>query len=176
MSWMNRWSRKLHRWGAIIIALPLVLVIASGLLLQLKKQIPWVQPTTMRGGGGDPQQSLEQLLDIARQHSMCAVAGWSDVDRIDIQPGRTLAKIQCKNRWELQIDLASGEILSSAYRRSDLIESLHDGTFFGDQAKLAVFLPVGLILLGLWMTGLYLWFLPILVKRRKARKAGAHAR
>ena len=55
-----------------------------------------------------------------------------------------------------------------AYRRSDLIESLHDGSFFGgDFAKLGVFLPTALVLCVLWGTGIYLFFLPYMVRRRR---------
>jgi len=38
----NKWSRWLHRWGSILIALPIHLVIATGIVLQLKKQVAWV--------------------------------------------------------------------------------------------------------------------------------------
>lgn len=169
-TWINRWSRKFHRWGAILIALPLLLVIGSGLLLQLKKQIPWVQPSTMRGTGAGPRISLERILEIAAEHPPCGVSSWSDIERLDVQPGRSLVKVQCKNRWEIQIDLHDGKLLSSAYRRSDFIESLHDGSFFGDTSKLAIFLPSGAILLFLWLSGIYLFFLPIIVRRRKARQ------
>ncbi len=175
MSGINRWSRKLHRWGAVLIALPLLLVIGSGILLQLKKQVAWVQPPTQRGSGNGNtlDVSFEQVLAIAANHEPCGVSNWSDIDRLDVQPGRSIAKVQCKNRWEIQVDLKSGEILSSAYRRSDFIESLHDGSFFGSTSKLAIFLPSGVILLCLWFTGVYLWFLPIIVRRRKAKNRSA---
>jgi uncharacterized iron-regulated membrane protein len=65
--------------------------------------------------------------------------------------------------------LADGRILSSAYRRSDWIEQLHDGSFFGDWAKLWLFLPNGIVLLGLWITGAYLWYLPFYAKRKKQK-------
>lgn len=170
MSRFNLWTRKLHRWGAILVAIPLLLVIASGLLLQVKKQIPWVQPATMRGSSDSPAISFDEILAVAIATEACQVNSWKDIDRLDIQPQRSLVKVQCKNRWEIQLDLANGEILSSAYRRSDLIESLHDGTFFGDASKLAIFLPNGIVLLLLWFTGLYLWILPIWIRRRKAKK------
>lgn len=173
MSRLNLWSRRLHRWAAILIAIPLLLIICSGLLLQVKKQVPWVQPKTMRGTADARFIGLEDILAVASATEACQVSSWNDVDRLDIQPQRSLVKVQCKNRWEIQLDMANGKILSSAYRRSDLIESLHDGTFFGDASKLAIFLPVGVILFFLWISGLYLWVLPILVKRRKARKKAA---
>ncbi len=82
------------------------------------------------------------------------MSGWKDIERIDVRPGHGAAKVQCKNHWEVQIDLSTGDVLSSTYRRSDLIESLHDGSFFSDAAKLWIFLPNGLILLALCLLAL----------------------
>jgi hypothetical protein len=69
------------------------------------------------------------------------------------------------------VDARTGEVLQAAYRRSDLIESLHDGSYFDDGVKLWVFLPAGVVLLGLWGSGLYLFVLPVAVRwsRRRAR-------
>ncbi len=170
MSSWNRWTRRTHRWGAFVIALPLLLVIATGLLLQLKKQVSWVQPPSQKGSGTIPAVSWEKILDSAMSVPESEVEDWNGIDRLDVRPGKGIIKIQCKNSWEIQIDAHSGEVLSSTYRRSDLIESLHDGSFFHDAAKLWVFLPNGLALLGLWITGVYLWYLPIRANRAKARR------
>ena len=165
---MNRWTRKLHRWGALITAIPLLLVIVSGLMLQLKKQVPWVQPPTKKGIAPReiPQQSFQDLLNVAKtEHS--SVQDWSDIDRLDVQVSKGIVKILTKDHWELQIDLRDGKVLSSKYRRSDFIEQLHDGSFLGDWAKLWIFFPNGLVLFGLWLTGAYLWYLPIASRRKK---------
>jgi hypothetical protein len=82
--------------------------------------------------------------------------------------------VQCKNRYEVQVDFQSGAVVQVAYRRSDLIESLHDGSWFGDSAKLYIFLPVAAIVLGLWATGMYLFVLPYAVKWRRRSKARSH--
>jgi uncharacterized iron-regulated membrane protein len=167
----NLYTRRLHRWGALIAFLPLLIVIVSGILLQVKKQVAWVQPPTQKGSAPNeiPQQSWPQILTAIEKVPEAAVQQWSDIDRIDFQIGRGMAKVLCKNRWEVQLDLRSGEILSSQYRRSDFIESLHDGTFFGDWAKLGIFLPNGIVLAGLWLTGVYLWYLPF--RSRALKKA-----
>ncbi len=167
---MNRWTRKLHRWGAVATAVPLLLVIVTGLVLQLKKQLPWVQPATMRGTAGPPALAWDDMLRIAQTIPDANVKTWDDIGRLDLQPGRGIVKLQCVNSWEVQLDLQNGAILSSALRRSDLIESLHDGSFFSDPVKLWVFLPCGLILLGLWFTGAWLWWLPHQSRRRKRGK------
>lgn len=174
----NWWSRKLHRWGAIVTAVPLLLVIATGLLLQVKKQVPWVQPPSQRGQFANERfdKSWQDLLSIVKTVPEAQVGGWKDIERIDVRPGHGAAKVLCKNHWEVQIDLSTGDVLSSTYRRSDLIESLHDGSFFSDAAKLWVFLPNGLILLALWFTGAWLWWLPFSRRRTTRPIAKAESR
>lgn len=172
MKSVNWLTRKLHRWGAIITAVPLLIVIVSGLLLQVKKQVEWVQPATKKASSVNDQypNSLESLLAVAKTVTEAEVQSWDDIDRIDVRPGKGIAKIQCQNSWELQIDLGTSQVLSSTFRRSDLIESFHDGSFFSDEAKFWVFLPNGLILLGLWGTGMWLWYLPLAARRKKKQK------
>jgi uncharacterized iron-regulated membrane protein len=170
--WANKWSRKVHRWGAVVIALPILVVICTGLLLQLKKESAWIQPPTARGGGGDPSISFDAILAAAASAPEAGITSWEDVDRLDVRVGKGIVKVRAKNRWEVQVDTATGEVLSVAFRRSDLFESIHDGSWFHDKAKLWIFLPAGVILLGLWCTGLYLWILPIWAKRQgRARRA-----
>jgi uncharacterized iron-regulated membrane protein len=162
----------MHRWGAIICALPLVVVIGTGLLLQLKKQSDWVQPPTKRGTADAPQISFAEILEAASDCPQAGIAGWQDIDRMDVRPGHGIVKVRGKNRWEVQLDTRTAEVLSVAYRRSDLIESLHDGSWFHANVKLWVFLPSGLVLFMLWISGLYLWFLPIVTRRNnRARRA-----
>ncbi|MFM8781457.1 MAG: serine hydrolase domain-containing protein, partial [Gemmatimonadota bacterium] len=43
----------------------------------------------------------------------------------------------------------------------------------GAAAKLGIFLPSGIVLFGLWLTGAYLWLLPYLTKRKRARLTAA---
>jgi uncharacterized iron-regulated membrane protein len=93
------------------------------------------------------------------------------VDRLDVRPGKGILKVISTSRWELQLDLGSGEVLQVAYRRSDLIEALHDGSWFHPAVKLWLFLPAGVVVLGLWITGIYLWWLPIGARRRKQAAA-----
>jgi hypothetical protein len=99
------------------------------------------------------------------------VSGWGDVDRLDVRPGKGIVKVTLYSRWEAQIDLGSGEVLQTAYRRSDLIESIHDGSFFaGDWTKLGLFLPAGLTLLMLWLSGVWMLWVNLHGKRKKRRE------
>ena len=42
----NILNRKIHYWASFIVALPLLVMIVSGLFLQAKKHWSWVQPVT----------------------------------------------------------------------------------------------------------------------------------
>jgi len=168
MNW-RVWNRKCHRLGAILIALPFLLVVVTGILLQVKKEWTWVQPATVRGTTGTPTIALDAMLAAARSRPEAEVRGWEDIERLDVQPSRGVVKVQARSRWEVQVDLRTGEVLQVAYRRSTLIESLHDGSWFHDAAKLWVFLPVAIVVLSLWTTGIYLFVLPYRVKWSRRR-------
>ena len=117
-----------------------------------------------------PAIGFPELLSSAKSVKPALISNWTDIKRIDIQPGKGMAKIISNNNYEIQIDTQSGKILQVAYRRSDVIESLHDGTWFHENTKYLVSLPTGVILFVLLISGLILFIQPILVKaRRKAR-------
>lgn len=180
---MNRLLRRIHYWGTLLIALPLLVVISTGVLLQIKKQWVWVQPAEQKGAAklseikidasnpqaGMPVMDFATLLQRLQECQSVEIKSWDDVQRIDIRPSKGIAKFSVRGGWEVQLDLSDGRILQEAIRRSDWIESMHDGSFFGgDWAKLGVFLPAALVLLVMWGTGLWLFLLPFLVKRRRA--------
>jgi uncharacterized iron-regulated membrane protein len=169
-------NRKIHQWGSILIALPLVIVLITGVLLLLKKDFAWIQPPTIKGEEKGLALNFDQVLAIARTVPAAGIETWADVDRLDVRPGEGMLKVCAENSWEIQIDANSGQVLQVAYRRSDLIERIHDGSFFGDYAKLWVFLPSALVLIGLWVTGLVLFFHPYVVKARKRRERSVDAR
>ncbi|MEM1448734.1 MAG: PepSY-associated TM helix domain-containing protein [Planctomycetota bacterium] len=162
-----RVNRRLHRLGALLSALPVLVVIVSGVFLQVKKDWSWVQPPTQRGSTSELAIDWDTILASAAGVPEAGIESWDDVDRLDVRPGKGMLKVRAKSRWEVQLDASTGEVLQTSYRRSDLIESIHDGSFFGDAAKLWVFLPAAFVLLGLWLTGIYLWLLPHLVRRRR---------
>ena len=129
-----------------------------------------MQPATVKGTGKTPTVDWDSILGSVSTADVAEVNSWEDIDRIDVRPGKGMCKVQCNNRYEVQVDLASADVLAVNYRRSDFIESLHDGSFFSDGAKLWIFLPNGILLLGLWFTGAWLWWLPIGAKRKKRKR------
>ena len=153
---IKRTIRKLHRWGALITALPFIIVALTGILLQLKKEVAWIQPPTQTGTGMKPTITLTEILDIVKCIPEADVHAWQDIDRLDVRPELGIIKVRCKNRREIQLDAATGEVLQTAYRRSDLIEAIHAGSWFHPRARLWIFLPSGVIVTLLWITGMYL--------------------
>lgn len=162
-------NRKIHYWASLIVALPLVVIIATGMLLQFKKQIPWVQPAERRGSGTEPTLTMAQILEICRGIPEVEVRGWDDIHRIDVRPSKGMLKVSTKNSWEVQLESQTGVVLQVAFRRSDVIEALHDGSWFHDGVKYWVFVPAAFILLLLWLTGLYLFLLPFLGRGKRQR-------
>ena len=165
------WSRKVHYWGAFIVSLPVIIIIVSGVLLQLKKDVSWIQPKTKVGSESNlPSISFDQILESAKNSKNAQIDSWSDIDRLDVRIDKGIVKVKTKSRWEIQIDTDNAKILSEAYRRSDVIENLHDGSWFSDSVKRWVFLPSGLILLVLWLTGVYLVLFPYFRKWQKGKQ------
>ena len=93
---MNRWTRKLHRWGALLTFIPLFLVITTGLLLQVKKQVTWVQPATQRGKADDPQLEFAEILEIAKSDPSAAI---QSTRRSDSTSHHAHAARNEVNRW-----------------------------------------------------------------------------
>ncbi len=164
-------NRKFHSWGSIIIAIPLLFVVGSGILLLLKKDVSWIQPPTVKGDGLIPQISFDDMFRAAASVEPAGIQSWNDIKRIDVQPEKGIAKLTTSGNYEVQIDTQTAKVLSASYRRSDLIESIHDGSFLHSGAKYYVSLPSGIILLVLLITGVVLFFQPYYVKyNRKARQ------
>lgn len=167
-------NRKVHYWASALVALPVLVIVCSGVLLQLKKHWTWVQPEEVRGTGTAPRIGFDEVLASVRGVAGLGVTGWDDVRRMDVRPERGMAKVWLRSGWEVQVDLGTGRVLQTAYRRSDVIESIHDGSFFGgDVSKLGIFLPGGVLMLLLWGTGMWLFWQPFALKRRRRKALAA---
>jgi uncharacterized iron-regulated membrane protein len=165
---INKQTRKLHYWISPIIFIPVVIIFSTGVLLQFKKQSNWIQPNVVITSKSKPVM-LNAYLESAKTVSEAKIYSWNDIDRIDIRPNKGIAKIRSKNNWEIQLDIESAEIYSVSFRRSDIIESVHDGSFFSDYVKFGLFFPSGILLIVLSFTGIYMFIVPILRKKKKGK-------
>ena len=170
---LKRTLRQVHYWLSLAVFVPAAIMFVAGVLLMLKKDIAWIQPPTASGVVSNqiPVVSFENMLAQARLYPEAQIDEWSDIDRIDLRVGKGIAKLRAKSGWEVQVDTNTGDVLSVSYRRSDIIEQIHDGSYFSDAVKLYVFLPTGILLIVMWGTGIYLFLLPRLKKWQKALKS-----
>lgn len=167
MSSRLKFYRRSHLWLATVIMLPVVVVLVTGILLQVRKEVDWIQPPTQRGSSSVPQLEMQQILHISQAQGV-GILDWSDIQRLDIRPSRGVVKVLANNHWELQLDLASGKVLHKAYRRSGIIEDIHQGSWFHKHVRLWLFLPVALCLLWLWISGVRM-LIHTMKNKRKSR-------
>lgn len=170
---LNKANRLTHRWATVVVTVPLLVIVVTGMMLQWKKQVTWVQPPTQRGTGSVPTIGFDEILSAARSVDEAAIESWDDIDRLDVRPSKGVIKIRAVNRWEIQVDAETGEVLQAAYRRSDLIESMHDGSFFHESVKLWVFFPSSVALTVMLGTGVYMFALPYISKHKRRKRAAA---
>ena len=97
------------------------------------------------------------------------VKSWEDIDRLDVRPNKGIVKIRSNNSIEIQMDTHTGKILHVAERRSDFIETIHDGTFFQKDANLWLMFPVAIIALLMSITGIILFVIPYIKSKRKSQ-------
>ena len=164
--------RKIHKWIGLVLALFLLLSAITGILLGWKKDIVLLQPPTQKG----VNQSLEnyQSVEALAKASLAAVDSLGltadNFDRIEYRPSKGIAKVIFDSgSWEVQVDATNLEILSVAKRHSDWIEHIHDGSIVSDFFKLISMNILGIGLVFLIVTGLWLWYGPKRIRNIKAK-------
>ena len=159
--------KKIHLAVTPFAIVPLFIIVITGIILMFKKESDWIQPPSQYGVGGI-EVSLNSMLDTVKLRDSLGVKSWDDVERVDVRPSKGMAKVRLKSHWEVQIDTKTGAILQTAYRRSDIIEDIHTGAFWGKSVKFIVFLGSAILLLILLLTGTYMYVV-LMVNRFKKR-------
>ena len=168
--------RKWHRYLGLTLALLLLISATTGILLSLKKEMDVLQPPTQKGASKDMTawKTMSEIAEIASTALQGQYPQQKEnaIDRMDVRPSKGIVKVLYeKSQWEVQVDAQTGKVLSIARRHSDWIEALHDGSIVNDFFKLISmnFLGIGLILL--LSSGLWLWYGPKeLRKMRRNRR------
>jgi uncharacterized iron-regulated membrane protein len=88
---LNRW---LHYWLSLAILIPVVVILGSGLLLVLKKDIDWIQPSTARGSTSELALGFDEILAAAMTVEDAGFQSWKDVDRLDVRPRKGVVKVR----------------------------------------------------------------------------------
>jgi len=78
----NRFNRQVHYWGSIIVAVPILIIILTGILLLLKKEYAWIQPPSMKGKSKISVIKFEEILKSVKTVNVAGINGWEDVPDI----------------------------------------------------------------------------------------------
>ena len=168
-----RYFRKTHKWVGILLSVVFLNLAITGILLLEKKKFAWIQPPTLTGTEGKVEDfiSSRKLIEIVLSRGGTNFRSLEDIDRIDLRPDKRVFKVHSKHNYaEIQVDAVTGEILSTAWRPSDMLEDMHDGSYYADWLHATLMPVAGGGLLLLTVSGLYLWLAAWLRKRRQKRK------
>lgn len=166
-----RQTRKIHRWSGISLFVFFFVMAVTGVLLGWKKHAGEViMPATYRGESTEMPTwlPLETLSDLAVMALRKERGVNSVIDRIDVRPEKGSMKFLFKDQQlEVQLDAATGAVLSVGRRHNDWIEQLHDGSIVDDALGIPnglfkVFYNslMGVALIGFTVTGFWLWYGP----------------
>ncbi len=165
-----KFFRSTHKWLGIMGAIVFLNLSVTGLLLLKKKNFTWIQPETKQGTQGTVDEFItnQQLFETVFSQNHQDFQTLDDIDRVDFRPDKRVFKVRSKKNYaEIQVDAVTGDVLSVARRNSDLIESLHDGSFLGGPAYRWMMPMAAVTMIYLTLTGLYLWLAPNIKRRLK---------
>lgn len=165
--------RNLHKWIGLFACVFLMVLSVTGFFLSIKKRFEWIQPTALAGGDVSSAHdivSMGLVFEAARIAGGEGFASFNDLNRVDYRPGDNVFKVRSANGLsEVQVDGATGKVLKTSHRRDQLIENVHDMSFFSG-AMHDWFLPVIAVSLFLMSTTGVVMFLVPVFRRRKYRK------
>jgi uncharacterized iron-regulated membrane protein len=175
-----RLFRKVHRLTGAFLFIFFIVVSVTGLLLGWKKNSGgYIMAKSYTGSSTDlkdwlPVDSL-QVLASQYLHDSVSPDLSTELDRIDIRKDKGMVKFLYSNHFTgLQLDGATGKLLHIEERRSDYLEKVHDGSiidfYLGTSGlfKLSYTTLMGVALIIFTVTGFWLWYGPIRMKRNRA--------
>jgi uncharacterized iron-regulated membrane protein len=175
--------RKVHRTTGALLFIFFFFISVTGLILGWKKNSNgYILPKTQLGTTAD----LQKWLPVDSLHTIACITLHNEVspelsleiDRIDMRKEKGSVKfVFVDSFYEVQLDGATGDVLSIGQRRSDLFENIHDGSILDDYmgtdgyVKLVYSTVMGVSLLIFTITGFWLWYGPKRMRKASKNKA-----
>lgn len=173
---MYRWWRQAHKVVGIGAAFFLLVMAVTGFLLSLKGEIAWMRPPV---GKAEKVKSLAEVvsLDVVTQSALAVgrpdLRSVDDIDRIDYRPGKNIFKvISAKGYSEVQVDGKTGQVVAVGNRNDQLVEDIHDLSFFDERLRTTVSPVIAVALAMMAVSGVVIWTVPIFRRRKHAQSAG----
>ncbi len=166
---MLRLLRKCHRWVSILIALPFLVTVVTGILLASRGFNTWVQPS-YPPMASSLKINFDDILASAMTVPEAGISSWKDVSQIDIRPSTGNIRVRSKNLMEVQIDGGTGKVVGSSIRRVSWLVSLHEGAEFGPWVRYGIFFPSAISVFFLLISGVAIFFQPMVVRRKTQKK------
>ncbi|MEO9480603.1 MAG: PepSY domain-containing protein [Maribacter dokdonensis] len=173
--------RKVHRATGAALFIFFFFISITGLLLGWKKHSGGViLSKTYKGTSTDLKEWLpvDSLHSLANTYILEHISPElpTKIDRIDIRKEKGIVKFVYEDHyWGLQLDGATGTVLHTERRYSDIIEHIHDGSILDDylgtsdnQIKVFYTTVMGLALLLFTITGFWLWYGPKRMRKNNA--------
>jgi uncharacterized iron-regulated membrane protein len=176
---MYRNARQTHKWIGISLSLFLALLAVTGFFLATKKRFAWMQPPPAEAAQiflPSEIVTVEMALKAAFALGHDNLQRFEHVDRVDYRPKDNIFKVISNEGYiEVQVDGKTGKVLSSSFRNDQLMEDIHDLSFFADLAHAWLLPAVAIGLATLAATGVAIFMTPV-YRRWQFRKRGQAGR
>ena len=167
-------TRFLHRWIGFLASLFLAVISITGFFLAMKDRFSFMRPPVQEAVALERAMDIlpvAEVLDIAFAKGYPELNEIGDVDRVDYRPKDNVFKVVSNEGYrEIQVDGVKGTIVSDAFRNDQLMEDIHDMSFFADLMHGYLLPTVALALTFLSLTGIGIFFTPILRRWRFRHK------
>jgi uncharacterized iron-regulated membrane protein len=176
-----RFLRTAHRWVGLICSLFLLVISLTGILLATKSWLGVVRPPESEGAeisGPHEIVSLDRVVAAAFAVGINELQEVKHIDRVDYRPKRNVFKVLSKEGYhEVQVCGKTAKVLQVAKRVDQFTENIHDMSIVGAGFREFALPVVGLGLFLLSLTGITIFFNPILrrwqFKRKAAKEPGS---
>lgn len=196
-NWLLIKFREWHIWLGVAMSLFILTVCFTGIYLNHKDLFHTDMGAVKKMNGSSGKLTTASHLEMYGVSFVQALAKaksiWGDIPIEHIQlkdeRGMMIYKIKAGEGREIIVDAASGVITEKndyheytrsfpgfegkkSYNWDKIFIDLHTGKLWGDTGKLVVDLT-SIVIIGLTITGIYLWIVPKWRKRQAAKMAAA---
>lgn len=170
-------TRSLHRWIGLFASLFLAVISVTGFFLAMKDRFAFMRPPVQEAAKLERAQDIlpvAQVLQVAFDAGHPELAEIGHVDRVDYRPKDNVFKVVSKDGYrEVQVDGTQGKVVSDAFRNDQLMEDIHDMSFFADLMHGYLLPLVALFLCFLSISGIVIFLTPIVRRWRFKHKKSA---